>query len=115
MKYAMSQLLLAATEEGAEHAEEPSGLDLLIPPVEELIWGIVAFAVVYFVLNKFAFPALRKNMEERDRKIQEDLEQAENAKQEGQRQLDEYRKQLAAARGEANKIIAETSEERRVG
>ncbi len=109
MKHLATQFFLAATEgeEGGGHADEPSGLDLLIPPIEELIWGIVAFAVVFFVLNKFAFPALRKNMEERDRKIQSDLEQAENAKHEAQRQLDEYRKQLADARGEANRIIEE--------
>ena len=101
----LNGLLLLAAEEGEKAAEEPSGLDLLIPPIEELIWGIVAFAVVYFVLNKFAFPALRKNMEARDKQIQDDLKQAEDAKHEAQRQLDEYKRQLADARGEANKII----------
>ena len=107
MGYLNGLFLLAAeeTEHGGEAA--PSGTDLILPAFEELLWGIVAFAVVFFVLNKFAFPALRKNMEERDAKIQQDLEQAENAKQEAQRQLDEYKKQLADARGEANKIIEE--------
>jgi len=104
MRYLATQLLLAAEE--AEHgAAEPSGLDLILPAMEELIWGIVAFAVVFFVLNKFAFPALRKNVEARDKQIQGDLEQAENAKQEAQRQLDEYKRQLADARGEASRII----------
>ena len=104
MKDAAIRLFLAA-EEGA--AEEPSGLDLILPAKEELIWGIVAFAVVFFVLNKFAFPALRKNVEARDKQIQDDLKQAEDAKHEGQRQLDEYKRQLGDARGEANKIIEE--------
>ena len=106
MRNLATRILLAA-EEGEGAAEETSGLDLLIPPVEELIWGIVAFAVVFFVLNKFAFPALRKNMEARDQQIQDDLKQAEDAKHEGQRQLDEYKKQLGDARSEANKIIEE--------
>ena len=105
MKYLATRLLLAAEETG--HADEPSGLDLILPAKEELIWGIVAFAVVYFVLNKFAFPALRKNVEARDKQIQDDLTQAENAKHEAQKQLDEYKKQLADARSEANKIIEE--------
>ncbi len=105
MRYVHGLLVLA--QEGEHGAEEPSGLDLILPAMEELIWGIVAFAIVFFVLNKFAFPALRKNVEAREKKIQDDLEQAENAKHEGQRQLDEYRKQLADARGEANKIIEE--------
>src|SRR5918999_2858074 len=107
MKHLAGQLLLAATEGGAAEEHEPSGTDLILPAFEELLWGIVAFAVVFFVLNKFAFPALRKNVEAREQQIQGDLEQAENAKQEAQRQLDEYRKQLADARGEANKIIEE--------
>jgi F-type H+-transporting ATPase subunit b len=101
----LNGLLLFAAEEG-EHAEEAtSGTDLILPAFEELLWGIVAFAVVFFVLNKFAFPALRKNVEARDKQIQDDLKQAEDAKFEGQRQLDEYKKQLADARSEANKII----------
>ena len=103
MRYLATQFLLAAEE--AEHAEEPSGLDLILPAFEELLWGIVAFAVVFFVLNKFAFPALRKNVEARDKQIADDLKQAEDAKFEAQRQLDEYKKQLADARSEANKII----------
>ena len=107
MRYLATQFLLAAEE--AEHgaAEETSGLDLILPAFEELLWGIVAFAVVFFVLNKFAFPALRKNVEARDKQIQDDLKQAEDAKHEGQRQLDEYKKQLGDARSEANKIIEE--------
>lgn len=104
MRYLASQILLAA-EEGKGAAEEPSGLDLILPAFEELLWGIVAFAVVFFILNKFAFPALRKNVEARDKQIADDLKQAEDAKFEAQRQLDEYKKQLADARGEANKII----------
>jgi len=101
MRYVATELLLAA-EEGAE---ETSGTDLILPPIDELLWGAIAFAVVFFVLNKFAFPALRKNVEARDKQIQGDLKQAENAKHEAQRQLDEYKRQLADARGEANKIV----------
>ena len=104
----LNGLLLFAVEEGEQGVEEaPSGTDLILPAFEELLWGIVAFAVVFFVLNKFAFPALRKNVEARDKQIQDDLKQAEDAKFEGQRQLDEYKKQVADARGEANKIIEE--------
>jgi F-type H+-transporting ATPase subunit b len=105
MGYLNSLLILA--QEG-EHAEEAtSGTDLILPAFEELLWGIIAFAVVFFVLNKFAFPALRKNVEARDRQIQEDLKEAENAKHEAQRERDQYKKQIADARSEANKIVEE--------
>jgi F-type H+-transporting ATPase subunit b len=100
----MKFLLLA--QEG-EHAEEPSGLDLILPDLAELIWGAVLFALVLLVLNKVAFPAIKKAIAQREEKIQGDLEQAENAKAEANKQLEDYKKQLADARGEANRIIEE--------
>src|SRR5918992_5819592 len=105
MRYLNDALLFLAQE--GEHAEEPSGTDLILPAIDELIWGAVAFAVVFFVLNKFAFPALRKNVEARENQIQSDLEAAENAKHEAQRERDQYKKQIADAHSEANKIIEE--------
>ncbi|MDQ3940808.1 MAG: F0F1 ATP synthase subunit B [Actinomycetota bacterium] len=108
MRYLNGLLVLA--QEG-EHAEEPSGTALILPEMAELLWGAVAFGVVFFVLNKFAFPALRKQVEAREKKIQEDLEQAESSKHEAQRQLDQYKKQVAEARGEANRIIEEARQQ----
>ena len=62
----LASILLFAQEGG--HAEEPSGTDLILPEVGELIWGAVAFALVLFILNKFAFPKLRESVEEREKK-----------------------------------------------
>jgi F-type H+-transporting ATPase subunit b len=92
-------------------AGSSSGTDLILPAVDELVWGAVAFIVVFFVLNKFAFPALRKQVEAREQQIQKDLEEAESAKQDAQRNLDDYKKQLADARGEANRIIEEARQQ----
>ena len=89
------------------HAEEPSGTDLILPDMAELIWGAVAFLVVLWVLNKFAFPKLREAVEARERQIQGDLESAEQAKTEAQQAKANYDKQIADARGEANRIIEE--------
>jgi F-type H+-transporting ATPase subunit b len=95
-----SALLLA--QEG-EHERE--GIDLILPATAELIWGAICFVIVALILTKIAFPKLREAIEAREKKIQGDLESAENAKNEAQKQLDEYKKQLAEARGEANRII----------
>lgn len=101
-------LFLAATEaETGGHAEEPSGTDLILPAIDELIWGAVAFLIVLFILNKFAFPMLRKTVEAREQQIQGDLEAAERAKTEAQQAKANYDKQIADARGEANRIIEE--------
>ncbi|MDQ4065499.1 MAG: F0F1 ATP synthase subunit B [Actinomycetota bacterium] len=96
-------LLWAATEGG----EEPSGTALILPAIEELLWGAIAFAVVFFVLNRFAFPALRKAVEEREQRIQNDLEGAERAKAEAEAERRQYQQQIADARSEANRIIEE--------
>jgi F-type H+-transporting ATPase subunit b len=100
---------LAQEEHGTttEHADEPSGLDLILPESAELIWGIICFAIVAIVLMKKVFPKLKETIEARENAIQENLESAERSKTEAQGQLDEYKQQLAEARSEANRIIEE--------
>jgi F-type H+-transporting ATPase subunit b len=107
----LNSILLWAAEEGAGHDEEPSGTDLILPAVDELIWGAVAFLLVLFVLNKFAFPMLRQAVEAREKQIQSDLEAAERAKQEAQQEKEQYQKQIADARGEANRIVEEARQQ----
>src|SRR5918999_3250630 len=94
-----------APEGGTTTEHEPSGTDLILPAIDELIWGAVAFAIVLFVLNKFAFPKLREAVEAREKQIQNDLEAADRAKREAQQQKEQYEHQIADARGEANRII----------
>jgi F-type H+-transporting ATPase subunit b len=101
----------AETAETGGHAEEPSGTDLILPAIDELIWGAVAFLIVLFVLNKFAFPKLREAVEAREQQIQGDLEAAERAKTEAQQAKANYDKQIADARGEANRIIEEARQQ----
>ena len=96
---------LASTLLLAQEEHEREGIDLILPETAELIWGAICFVIVAFVLTRVAFPKLREVIEAREKKIQADLESAENSKNEAQRQLDDYKKQLAEARGEANRII----------
>jgi F-type H+-transporting ATPase subunit b len=77
------------------------------PAVGEILWGGAAFLIVLFVLVKFAFPALKKGMKDREEKIREDLEAAERARTEAETEATQYRAQLADARGEAGRIIEE--------
>ncbi|HJR46178.1 MAG TPA: F0F1 ATP synthase subunit B [Actinomycetota bacterium] len=107
----LATIFLFAAEEGAEHAEEPTGMDLILPAVDELVWGAVAFALVLFVLNKFAFPKLREAVEAREKQIQSDLESAEQAKNEAEQEKKQYQQQIADARGEANRIVEEARQQ----
>jgi F-type H+-transporting ATPase subunit b len=99
--------MTAATVLAQETQHEREGIDLILPAAAELVWGVICFAVVAFVLIRVAFPRIREAVEAREKKIRGDLEDAESTKVEAQKQLDEYKKQLAEARGEANRIIEE--------
>lgn len=96
----MLQLFVLAAEEEAKNP--------ILPDIAELIYGTIAFVIVFGLLWKFAFPALGKMLAERADKIQGNLERAEHSRQAAEQGLAEYRAQLAGAREEANRIIEES-------
>ncbi len=79
----------------------------LYPKLQELIVGAIAFGVLFFFMWKWVLPRVNQVLEARSQKIQGDLESAEQAKTEAQKELGDYREQLAGAREEANRIIEE--------
>ena len=97
----MLATLIAATE--TVQSKNP-----ILPSVPELVWGTVAFLVIFFAMAKFAFPAVKKSMDARTERIRESLDSAERAKTDAQSILDEYQRQLADAKNEANRIIEES-------
>jgi F-type H+-transporting ATPase subunit b len=71
-----------------------------------IIWTVIIFVILLAVLYRLGYPALLRMVEERERRIQKQLEDAERANAEAQRLLEEHRKQIAAARTEAQDILA---------
>jgi len=67
--------------------------------------NLVAAAILFIVLGKFAFPPITKMLDERANKIRESLERAEETRVEAERLLDEYKVQMAEARAEATQVI----------
>ena len=80
-------------------------MELIIPNTTEMWINIAAFAVLFFVLAKFAFPPITKMLDERAAKIRESLEKAEDTRVEAERLLEEYKVQMAEARSEATQVI----------
>jgi F-type H+-transporting ATPase subunit b len=87
--------------------EDPEGIELILPAVDELVWGTITFVVVAWVLMRVALPKIREAIEARERAIQEAKEGADRGRAEAQKVLEEYKEQLAEARSEANKILEE--------
>jgi F-type H+-transporting ATPase subunit b len=69
-------------------------------------WTWLVFITLYFVLKAKVWPRILKSVEERERRIQKQLDEAEKANAEAQRLLEEHKKQIAAARTEAQDILA---------
>jgi F-type H+-transporting ATPase subunit b len=103
-----------ATEECVTKLENGGAIDdcqkapsLIKPATNELVWGALSFIVVFVALAKFGYPAIKKGMEDRSNRIRDSLDESEKAKNEAQGILEEYQRQLADARSEANRIIEE--------
>ena len=79
----------------------------LLPETNEIIWGFVGFAVVFFFVWKLGMPAIKKSMDDRTERIRNDLDSAEAQRTEADRLLADYRAQLADAKNESARIIEE--------
>lgn len=103
-------LLLTLLQEGAHGAQQAQaheaggGSPFDINP-GLIIWTLVVFGILLVLLWRLAFPAIVRSVEERERRIQKQLEDAEKANAEAQRLLEEHKKQIAAARNEAQDIL----------
>jgi len=98
--------LLAAEAGGpAGEAAATESHNPIVPELNELVYSLIAFAVLVVLFLKFAFPAVQKGMEARTQRIREDLEAAEKAKSSAEGVLADYKRQLADAKAQSDKII----------
>lgn len=75
-------------------------MGLLIPSSGTLFWMIVIFAVVFFILAKYAFPVIIRMVDERKKYIDESLESARLANE-----------QLAEVKAESERLLTQAREE----
>ncbi len=79
----------------------------ILPAVDEMVWGTLAFLVVFFGIAKFGYPAIQKGMDDRTARIAGDLDAADKAKVDAETVRNEYESRLADAKNEASRIIEE--------
>jgi F-type H+-transporting ATPase subunit b len=96
-------LFLAALQEHGEAAA--TGPFTVNPGL--IIWTLLIFGLLLLILAKTAWPAILRSVEEREHRIQEQLDQAAKANADAQRLLEDYQRQLASARSEAQEVVAE--------
>jgi len=71
-----------------------------------IFWTIVVFGILLALLWRFGWPAILKAVEEREQRIQRQLEEAERARAEAARLLEEHKRTMATAKAEAQDIVA---------
>ena len=81
--------------------------NVLLPPLDELILGTIAFILVFWALSKFALPGIKKALEERTAAIEGGISRAEAREAEANALYSQYQAQLAEARTEAAQIRAQ--------
>ena len=62
MNVGMRLFLLAQEHAPESTARGGDATRLVLPEIDELIWGAIAFGILFVVLAKVAFPALRKGL-----------------------------------------------------
>ena len=88
----------------ATHSGEPNplGIDL-----DLAVWTLVIFVVLFLVLRTFAWPQIVEALEERERKIADNIAAAEARHEDAKRLLAEHEAKLAAAAGEVRALLEE--------
>lgn len=99
--FSQVMLLAAAGEEGS------GGVKLILPDIDELIAGIVAFLIVFGFVWFKGRHWISRMLSARQEAITGQLREAEAAKAEAEALLAERRKEVSGARDEANRIVEE--------
>ncbi len=86
-------------------ADESAGISAILPQMEEFLPMLVAFIILWIVLAKFGWPLFEGMLNKREETIKSSLEKSEEARQESERLLAEYREQLEGAKTQAQQIL----------
>ena len=73
----------------------------VLPIWQELVIGLIAFGVLYFVLWKYVFPRMEQTFKARVDAIEGGIKRAEERQAEANQLFEQYKQQLAEARNEA--------------
>ncbi len=74
----------------------------------QTFWLIVVFLALYIAVSKYFLPIIKKNLDDRENKIKDDLEEARNLKEISEKKQFEYLKIIENAKKQVSKVILES-------
>jgi F-type H+-transporting ATPase subunit b len=84
------------------------GANALIQVVPGLmIWTIIAFGITFYVLKRVAIGPIQTMIDERRDRIRQSIDEADNARSEARKLLEEHRALIGQARADAEEILTE--------
>jgi F-type H+-transporting ATPase subunit b len=101
----VSVCVVEAVAHETDPAECQEAPNPILPATNELIWGGLAFLVLFLALWKWGYPPMKKAMVGRTERIRADLDAAEQAKVEAQQTRESYEAKLTEAKAESNRIL----------
>jgi F-type H+-transporting ATPase subunit b len=102
--------VVLASVKASEGVGWPEALPLLPHPAEMIV-GLIAFGILYWLFSTRIVPKMEAMYAERAAAIEGGMQQAEEAQAEAQAALEKYNAQLAEARTEANEIREDAREQ----
>ena len=103
-------LLIAFVAINTELFAAEAGMPQLDPTywASQAFWLVLVFTILYISISKFYLPKIKDNLDNRENKIKEDLENANKFKEESEAKLKEYDLILENAKKEVLKIHFES-------
>ena len=102
--FALNFVLISYAQSG-----ESGGMPQLNPEfwVSQIVWLVLTFGVLYIVLSKLILPKISENLESRKSQILENIETAENQREESEKKLKEFEKIILESKLEAKNYFNE--------
>jgi F-type H+-transporting ATPase subunit b len=104
----MISVAYAAAEEHAKSAGVPQFEPSMFE--HQIFWSVISFLILLYLLNKHVLPAISELLDVRAKKIEDDLNNAQTAREEAQKAQADLNNKLASA----NKTASDVFEQARV-
>lgn len=79
--------------------------------VSQIFWLVVTFAVLYFIMSKLVLPRISSVLEEREERIADDLDKAQQLMREAETVMAGYERNMAEAREQAQQALRAAQEQ----
>ena len=76
--------------------------------ISQVFWLVLTFGILYILISKYFLPKIKKNLDDRENKIKNDLEEAKNLKDLAEQKQSEYELILRNAKKEVLKIFLDS-------